>query len=195
MSNSITRNYKITPTSNTGLNATAMFYYDDSELNNLTEADLGLYKSTDGGVNWLAVGGTLSTIGNYITATNIESFSKWSLFSTTNPPTEVEEGESKVKALPKVYALCQNYPNPFNPATTISFDLPKQSQVLLKIYDIIGREVAILEDEIISVGSHTKIWNASMLPSGVYFYRIDAHQVEGGENKVFTSTKKLLLVK
>jgi hypothetical protein len=76
-SNSITRNYKITPTNNTGLTATATFYYDDSELNNLTEANLGLYKSTDNGVNWLSVAGTLNTTSNYITASAIESFSKW----------------------------------------------------------------------------------------------------------------------
>jgi hypothetical protein len=192
-SNSITRNYKITPTNNSGLNATASFYYDDSDLNNLTEANLGLFKSTDNGVRWNSVSGTLNTSNNYITASSIGSFSKWSLFSSTNPPVSVETEESP--NIPKVYALFQNYPNPFNPATEITFDLPMQSYVNLKIYDVIGREVVTLANEELAAGSYSKVWNASKFSSGLYFYRLEARQTAGSQGGVFASTKKLLLVK
>lgn len=194
-SNSITRNYKITPTNNSGLNATASFYYDTSELNNLTEANLGLFKSTDNGVKWSSVGGTLNTTNNYITASAIASFSKWSLFSTANPPTSVEEEGAGVIDIPKAYALSQNFPNPFNPTTSISFDIPKQSDVLIKIFDVIGREVTTIVNENLAAGRYTKTWNASSFPSGVYFYKIDARQIGNGQGSMFTTTKKLLLIK
>ena len=186
-SNSIRRYYKITPTNNSGLNATASFYYDDSELNNLTEAYLGLYKSTDNGLNWLAVEGTLNTTGNYFIATNIESFSKWSLFSTTNPPSDVEEKKTAEKESPEVYALGQNYPNPFNAVTTIAYEVASAEQVTLIIYNTLGQEVARLVNERKSAGRYEVRWDASNMPTGVYFYRLTAGS--------FTATRKLLLVK
>lgn len=189
-SNSITRNYKITPMTNSGLNATASFYYDDSEWNNLTEANLGLYKSTDNGANWNSVSGTLNTANNYISATAIESFSKWSLFSTTNPPTSVEEpGSDQTNiAVPRVFSLSQNYPNPFNPVTTIQFTLKDDGWVTLKVYDLLGREVAILVDGELRAGVfHNISFNASMLSSGIYIYRLTA-----GNNALI---KKLVLMK
>jgi beta-glucanase (GH16 family) len=89
--------------------------------------------------------------------------------------------------IPDHFALSQNYPNPFNPSTTISFDLPKKSFVSLKVFDMIGREIATIVSEDMSTGSYTKKWNTNGLPSGVYFYQLQAGS--------FTETKKLQLLK
>jgi hypothetical protein len=86
-----------------------------------------------------------------------------------------------------VFSLNQNYPNPFNPATTISFTLPSKSFVSLKVFDLLGREVATLVNEQKSAGTYTQKWNAANVSSGIYFYRLQADK--------FTETKKLLLLK
>jgi hypothetical protein len=85
------------------------------------------------------------------------------------------------------FRLYQNTPNPFNPSTTISYSLAKESRVTLKIYDVIGREVASLVDAMQPAGIQTVSFDGSNLPSGVYFYRIAAG--------TFTDLKKLLLLK
>jgi hypothetical protein len=89
--------------------------------------------------------------------------------------------------IPGSYQLYQNYPNPFNPATKIKFDLPKEGFVTLKVYDILGREVAVLVNQQLQAGSKEYEFNAINLPSGVYFYKLKAGD--------FTATKKLVLVK
>ncbi|HRE11426.1 MAG TPA: T9SS type A sorting domain-containing protein, partial [Ignavibacteria bacterium] len=89
--------------------------------------------------------------------------------------------------IPNYYSLAQNYPNPFNPTTSIKFSVPKAVNVSLKIFDVLGREVATLVNEVKQPGFHTADFNASNMASGIYFYRIDA-----GE---FTSVKKMMLVK
>jgi hypothetical protein len=89
--------------------------------------------------------------------------------------------------IPSVFALFQNYPNPFNPSTIISFSLPSKSFVSLRVFDLIGREVATIISEEMSAGNHTKQWYANGLTSGVYFYRIQAG--------TYTGTKKLVLLK
>jgi len=89
--------------------------------------------------------------------------------------------------VPAHYAISQNYPNPFNPTTNINFDLPKGNIVKLKIYDMSGKEVAILLNEYKSAGKYTYTFDASSLSSGVYFYRISAGD--------FSDTRKMMLVK
>ncbi len=88
---------------------------------------------------------------------------------------------------PEAYVLEQNYPNPFNPTTAISYQLTANSFVALRVYDVIGKEVATLVDEEQNAGSYTVSFNASNLPSGVYFYRLTT---EG-----FTRTRKMLLTR
>lgn len=78
------------------------------------------------------------------------------------------------RAAPKVYALLQNYPNPFNPATTIRYQLPGRSYVTLRVYDILGREVATLVEATEAPGYRSVSFNAAGLPSGIYFYRLSA---------------------
>jgi hypothetical protein len=90
--------------------------------------------------------------------------------------------------IPGSFMLAQNYPNPFNPSTTISFSLPKSSNVSLLIYDALGREVTtLLKNESMSAGNYSTQWNAASSPSGVYFYRITAGD--------FTQVKKMLMIK
>jgi photosystem II stability/assembly factor-like uncharacterized protein len=88
---------------------------------------------------------------------------------------------------PKTYYLNQNYPNPFNPSTSISFSLSSKSFVSLKVFDIIGREVATLVNGELSAGNHTRQWNAVNMSSGVYFYRL--------QTGTFTDVKKLVLLR
>jgi len=89
--------------------------------------------------------------------------------------------------IPTSFALEQNYPNPFNPSTIIEFSLPRSGYVVLKVYNVLGEEVATLVSEERSAGRHKVQWNASGFASGVYFYRL---QVEG-----FTDAKKLVLIR
>ena len=77
--------------------------------------------------------------------------------------------------------------NPFNPSTTIEFSLPQASHTPLKVYDVVGEEVATLVNEESNVGTHTTQWNATDMASGVYFYRLQAGD--------FVDTKKLLMLK
>ena len=90
-------------------------------------------------------------------------------------------------AQPDKFALNQNFPNPFNPTTTLSFVINQPSLVTLKVYDILGREVALLVDEVQTQGTHVLRFDASRLSSGVYVYRL----VTGGE----AIAKKMTLVK
>ena len=88
---------------------------------------------------------------------------------------------------PITYYLSQNYPNPFNPSTTIEFSTPERSHVSLKVYDVLGNEVATLVDGWMGSTNHKVIFNADKLASGIYYYTLSAGS--------FTSTKKLILLK
>jgi flagellar hook assembly protein FlgD len=88
---------------------------------------------------------------------------------------------------PVSFSLEQNYPNPFNPSTRIVYSIPKASNVTLNIYNVLGQQVKTLIHETQSQGTYTVTFNATSLPSGIYFYRIDA----GDYNQV----KKMILLK
>jgi hypothetical protein len=89
--------------------------------------------------------------------------------------------------LPTKFALMQNYPNPFNPTTSIAYELPITAKVVLKVYDVLGREVATLVNQVQAAGRYVQPFNASGLSSGIYFYRLQAGN--------FVETKKMMLVK
>lgn len=101
--------------------------------------------------------------------------------------------------IPRNYALYQNYPNPFNPSTVISYQLPVNSAVILKVFDVLGREVQALVNERQSAGDHSVTFYAENLPSGVYFYKLVASGVEpttsGGDGQKFVAIRKLVLMK
>jgi len=94
---------------------------------------------------------------------------------------------------PTVFALDQNYPNPFNPSTRIQYQLPVDSRVSLKVYDMLGREVATLVDEERPAGYHDVKWFAANSASGVYFYRMEAEPLNGGNR--FQSVRRLMILK
>jgi hypothetical protein len=94
--------------------------------------------------------------------------------------------------VPNQFSLSQNYPNPFNPTTNLRFTVPEARFVSLKIYDLLGKEVATLVGENLNPGSYAVRWDASGCPSGVYFYRLTA---SSGLTGNFSETKRLILLK
>ena len=105
-------------------------------------------------------------------------------------PTDVDETGDL--GLPKTFQLAQNYPNPFNPATTIEYSLPQRSDVVIEIFDILGRKVRQFVNETRSAGVYKVMWDGTdqsgnPVSTGIYFYRIQA-----GE---FVESRKMLLIK
>ena len=153
-------------------------------------SDHGVLVSTNGGASWaaantgltdmclysLAVGGSYLFAGTNATGVWRRPLSE--LITSVTPPSG---------NMPKTFLLSQNYPNPFNPSTIISYQLPMNSHVELTVYDVLGREVATLVNEKQTAGTHSVNFNASNLPSGVYFYRMQSGAV--------SETKKLILIK
>jgi photosystem II stability/assembly factor-like uncharacterized protein len=149
----------------------------------------GVFRSLDNGDHWEPVNAGLPQVavftlgfdrqGRILAGTDGDG-----VFRSIGTTTSVDEDGGDI---PLSFALAQNYPNPFNPSTTITFDLAKPSPVKLKVFDVIGREVAVLADQVFQAGTHTIVFTPNGLADGVYFYRIEA-----GE---FAQTKKLTLLK
>jgi len=109
-------------------------------------------------------------------------WSGWSNSTTFNVATDIKDN-----TIPTVYALDQNFPNPFNPVTKINYQLPKNSFVMLIVYDVLGKQVASLVNEEQAAGVYQTTFDGSGLSSGIYFYKIQAGD--------FVETKKLVLMK
>jgi hypothetical protein len=151
----------------------------------------GIYRSTDGGLTFVSVHTAVGT-QNDLKITNGPNgcFVGWSVASAGNITKLVGVPVGIVinnNEIPDNYSLLQNYPNPFNPTTNIKFSLPNTGLVKLVVFDVLGREVATLVNEVKSAGNYTADFDASTLSSGVYFYRLESGN--------FTETKKMLLVK
>jgi hypothetical protein len=97
-------------------------------------------------------------------------------------------GITNNQSVPADYSLSQNYPNPFNPSTSIEYNIPKSSYVTLKVYDVVGREVALLADEFKIAGSYKINFDAARLSSGIYYYTLKS-------DNGFSETKKMILTK
>lgn len=180
----VPRVFNIMPTNNSGLNATLRMYYDESELNGIPEANLQLVKSATGNDNtWETFASTVDVSQNFVELSGISDFSYWSLADAANPlPVE---GDENVQ--PQNFVLEQNYPNPFNPSTVIKYQVPEISFVTIKVYDVLGEEVAVLVNEELNPGYYSVKFNAADLSSGLYFYTMKTDK--------FTSTNKMLLIK
>ena len=110
--------------------------------------------------------------------------------------TGVTEGPSQsASSGNEEFQLRQNFPNPFNPSTAISYQQLAISFVTLRVYDVLGREVAKLVDEVRRPGAYISRWDGSSQPSGVYFYRLEAHPTDGGKTGDFIATRKMILIK
>ncbi len=128
--------------------------------------------------------------GDYLKAFNLagNEFGQFAIASkTSRNPLAAQLNIQKTNNNAKSYALAQNYPNPFNPMTTIQYSLANTGNVSLKVYDILGREVANLVNGRQAAGEYTVQFNAANLASGIYFYRLQAGD--------FVQTKKMMLVK
>jgi hypothetical protein len=95
--------------------------------------------------------------------------------------------------LPASFTLGQNYPNPFNPSTMITFSLPTQSRVTIEVFNVLGQKVATLVNDVRTAGSHHAMWQAQV-PSGLYFYRMDAVGIDAPSQR-FTQVRKMMLVR
>lgn len=107
-----------------------------------------------------------------------------SVYKTRPLATSVEKSEAGRQS---GFELGQNYPNPFNPATNIAYAIPVPARVVIKIYDLVGHEVATVEDAEKSSGAHSVMFNAAQLASGVYYYRLVAHN--------YSATRKFIVLK
>ncbi|RKY94024.1 MAG: hypothetical protein DRQ13_08740 [Ignavibacteriae bacterium] len=110
-----------------------------------------------------------------------------------------KEIEVVVDFTPKEFVLYQNYPNPFNPSTVIKYEIPGQTRndnilVVLKVYDVLGNEVATLVNEEKPAGEYEVEFDATNFPSGIYFYQLRVYPAEGGAGS-FVETKKMVLLK
>jgi photosystem II stability/assembly factor-like uncharacterized protein len=152
--------------------------------------DMGVYQSTNDGANWVSFSSGMPTTQIYdlkykesaqILLSVTHGRGCWTF--NVGQITGIHGNNEIVKE----FSLSQNYPNPFNPSTLISFDLPKESKVKLTVFDIMGKEVAVLSDGNRNPGHHEVVWDAAAYSSGVYFYKIEAGS--------FIETKRMVLVK
>ncbi len=163
------------------------------------------FKSTNGTKDvgcgtWYNIGGDSKTVSRYasrtfelkVTVTDANGVKKIANKTVTvdadkNINLAKENNTTVSNILPKITKLFSNYPNPFNPTTTISYQIPKAGNVQIKVYDVLGKEVALLVNEQKEPGRYTVQFDASNLPSGLYFYRMQSGN--------FTDVRKMLLMK
>ncbi len=179
-------------TSSVAENAVTLYWSTATELNN---QGFEIERSKDK-TNWRRIGfregkGTTSELQQYSYSDILPDITSPKLYYRLK---QVDFNGSfkysniiEVKITPSVFSLAQNYPNPFNPSTTINYQLPVNSFVSLKVYDVLGREAATLVNEYKPAGKYEVEFNASSLPSGVYIYKLTAGN--------FTAVKKLMLLK
>lgn len=149
----------------------------------------GVFLSTNDGTSWTSVNPGLTDKGILsVAATGTNLFAGTASGVWRRPLSEmITPVRNAFGHLPVSFELEQNFPNPFNPSTVIGYRLPENSVVTLKVYDVLGRVVATLVDERQAAGDHSIIFNAARLPSGVYFYRLQAGTL--------SETKKLTVLK
>jgi hypothetical protein len=141
--------------------------YWDSQTSSWKKVSNAIVNIDDGTVNF-----NMSLVSNYV-------------ILTSTVITSVEQENSSI--IVDDFRLGQNYPNPFNPSTTINYTLPKNGDVTLKVFDVLGREVKMLVNQTQQAGNYNVSFNASDLPSGIYFYELNSNN--------FVQVKKMMLLK
>lgn len=161
--------------------------------------DLGVFQSTDEGTTWVSFNSGLPTMQVYdlkykqvagILLAATHGRGCW----TFNVNSIIGIGRN-TSGVPKEFHLAQNFPNPFNPSTTIKYQIPVNSFVSLKIYNVLGEEVSLLVYEKQNAGSYEINWDAGSYPSGVYFYKLETIDPLRGDQTSFIATRKMVLVK
>jgi hypothetical protein len=171
---------------NFGSNGNIQFHFDDKQIQayHIDKNSLRVKYWNNQTNNWTTISNASINL-----STNTITFSSSLIASfyilTSDKITAVEENAT----VPTGYSLEQNYPNPFNPSTNISYQIPVGSHVTLKVFDILGKEVATLVDEFKPAGKYNSQFSISnyQLSSGVYFYQLNTGS--------FMSTKKFVLMK
>jgi len=165
-----------------------------SGTNLFAGTDGGVSLSTNAGASWTEVNSGLpnNVGGLIISGTNLFACGQYNVFGVglwRRPLTEMITSDvgSSLLGLPTGFSLSQNYPNPFNPSTKIQFTIANRQLTVVKVFDLLGRDLATLVNEVKQPGTYTVQFDGSDLASGAYFYRIQAGD--------FVSTKKLLIVK
>jgi hypothetical protein len=134
----------------------------------------GINLSTDYGSSWIDVNSGLTSVAGPLIVYHDYLFTSAGGSVWRRPLSEMIPASVPSSNQPSTFHLAQNYPNPFSSITTIPFDLPERTFVSLKVYDITGREVAVLANETLDAGSHSRTFNAEGLPSGTYVARLEA---------------------
>jgi hypothetical protein len=117
----------------------------------------------------------------------MQMFWGWMYVDYLAVPSILTSTEDGLAELPRSFSLEQNYPNPFNPRASFKFQVPSSELVSIKVFDVLGREVAMLVDEVRAPGVYTVSWDAAGFPSGVYLYRMRAGK--------FTAVRKAILLR
>jgi hypothetical protein len=151
--------------------------------------DRGLFLSTNNGASWTAIDTGITTQRITSLAAKGQNLFAGTVQGTVwrRPLSEFLSVDDRIGSVPVSYALEQNYPNPFNPTTKIQFTIVNRQSTIVKVYDLLGREVTTLVNEVKSPGAYTVEFDGSNLASGVYFYTLHAGD--------FTQSKKLVLLK
>jgi len=156
------------------------------------------YCTTNGGVNWIYTnsiisGGRLNRVKINNSPIGYTAGSNQNIYKTTNAggltPIIINNGN-----LPEEFSLAQNYPNPFNPVTKINYAVPRQSLVTIKVYDVLGKEVARLVNETKTPGYYSVDFDGSAFASGAYFYKLEFVDATG-RTGTFSDVKKFILIK
>ncbi|MBI4547352.1 MAG: T9SS type A sorting domain-containing protein [Ignavibacteriae bacterium] len=163
-------------------------------------AGSGVFKTTDGGISWHQESLPADRYIKKLFFTDERE--GWAVGYNTVfylPKSGITYAEHSVSSLPWEHSLFQNYPNPFNPSTVIRYQLPVQSKVTLRIYNVLGQEVKMLVDEVQEAGYKSVEWNSTnnfsnQVASGVYFYRIDAVSI-AEQARSFTQVRKMVILR
>jgi hypothetical protein len=141
----------------------------------------------------------IERVGNilYIVETGLQGSNNSPKLWVVTLPLDAATSVREKGILPAAFTLSQNYPNPFNPVTTIRFSVGTPSYTSLRVYDVLGREVATIVSEKLPAGSYSRQWNAADMPSGVYIYRLTTTPVDErkGQAEKYSETRKLVLLK